>query len=140
MLQPWGNHSTALWSSWSSSAQAPTHMPEAAHSMHWSPQHFPGRELAGTPLQDSPHNASFGLSFSTWGTLRHRSPFLSLILAVGWLLMHCFKGIDFNPCFQAAVCKKANFLHTSDQGDSSGTGRARTGPVQQEETEYCYFK
>lgn len=108
-------------------------------------QHIPctgahSTSQAGTPLQDSPHNASFGLSFSTWGTLRHRSPFLSLIFAVGWLLMHCFKGIDFNPCFQAAVCKKANFLHTSDQGDSSGTGRARTGPVQQEETEYCYFK
>lgn len=135
MLQPQGNHSPALWSSWSSSGQAPPHMPEAAHCMHWSPQHISGRELAGTP-----HNASFGLSFSTWGTLRNRSPFLSLILATGWLLMHWCKGIDFNSRFQAAVCKQSNFLHTSDQEDSSGTGRARTGPVQQEETEYCYFK
>lgn len=51
-----------------------------------------------------------------------------------------FQRIDLNPCFQTSVCKQSNFLHTSDQGDSSGTGRARTGPVQQEETKYCYFK
>lgn len=30
--------------------------------------------------------------------------------------------------------------HTSDQGDSSETGRVKTGPVQREETGYYYFK
>lgn len=45
-----------------------------------------------------------------------------------------FQRIDLNPRFQAAVCKQSYFLHTLDQGDSSGTGRARTGPVQQEES------
>lgn len=139
MLQSQGDHSTALWSSWSSSTQAPLtcqrqHIPcTGAHST----------SQAGTLLKDAPHKASFGLSFSTWGILRSRSPFLRLILAIGWLLMHCSKEfilINFKlSSFQAAVCKQSNFPHTSDQGDSSGTGRARTGPVQQE-TEYSYFK
>lgn len=78
-----GNHSTALWSSWSSSAKLPPHA--RGSTFHALEPTAPLRQGAG---RDSPEgcspSASFGLFSSAWGTLRSRAPFPSLILATGW--------------------------------------------------------